>query len=163
MNDNTRATQMDEIRQAVTAIYQRDGEVKPSTLVDESRPKDSPTHKCFEWSDKKAGEAYRLIQARKYIRAVTIVCDEKPEQLVHVPSITRNEGAYKPATVIAETPSEYERALSDAIARLAAARRAVHALETAAKAIAEWDDRTVLISQIAKSLDTLDGLISRVH
>ena len=47
-------------------------------LVRRSRPKDSPTHKLFQWDDGKAAALYRLDQAGKIIMSVRVVFEERP-------------------------------------------------------------------------------------
>jgi hypothetical protein len=38
----------------------------PRALVDLARPKNHPAHRFFEWDDAKAGERFRIHQARQY-------------------------------------------------------------------------------------------------
>jgi hypothetical protein len=45
----------DKVEQVVNDIYLRDGDVKPSTLVEAARPESSPAHGAFEWNDGKVG------------------------------------------------------------------------------------------------------------
>jgi len=45
----------------------------PQTLVDFSRPVESPTHQEFEWDDSLAAEEYRKTQAAKLIRNIVAV------------------------------------------------------------------------------------------
>lgn len=44
--------------------------VTPETLLAEARKKRSPIHDLFEWDDQVAAEAYRLEQARYFLRSV---------------------------------------------------------------------------------------------
>ena len=41
-----------------------EGELKPTQIVDDARPINSPLHKYFEWDDSIAGEKHRKQQAR---------------------------------------------------------------------------------------------------
>ena len=158
---------MHGVTTVVRDIYNRDGEVKASVLVDEARPEESPAHPAFEWRDEVAAEEYRLYQARHLIKRVTIICDEKTVPLVHVSSLKRGEsreGTYKPVDIVVETPNEFEIALSDAMQRLSSARRAVEVLETAARKLEPTDDRAALIAQIAESLSLLQTALNKaVH
>lgn len=54
-------------------IATRDQEVVPITLVEESRPTDAPLHDHFEWDDSEAATLYREDQAKRLIRAITVV------------------------------------------------------------------------------------------
>ena len=107
------------VQEVVNKIYVEVGEVRPSALVEAARPKSSPAHNAFEWDDSKAGEEYRLIQARTWIRNVQIIVDEQPERLIHMPSIVRDEdgkitereGYYKPGSVLVQNRDEFDVAL----------------------------------------------------
>jgi hypothetical protein len=48
------------------------GKLEPEMVVDDSRPQEAPLHKAFEWDDAKAGELYRVDQAKQIIRHVVI-------------------------------------------------------------------------------------------
>lgn len=114
------------VQEIVNKIYAEVGEVRPSALVDAARPKSSPAHNAFEWDDSKAGEEYRLIQARTWIRTVEIIIDEQPERLIHVPSIVRDkdgklnerEGYYKPGSVLIQNRVEFDVALDRVRSRM---------------------------------------------
>lgn len=158
----------DAMKKAIQRLYDKDGEVKASTLVATAKPKNSPIHNYFEWDDKIAGHEYRLIQGRKYIRIVTIERENKPEQLVHVgaanPETGSREGVYKTAPDIVKCPDEFERAISEAITRLSAARRAVDLLERVARAKPDGDERSAMIAQIASAIGKLETALDRaVH
>jgi beta-galactosidase/beta-glucuronidase len=53
-------------------IYQDVEQPTPVDIVEAARPKNAPLHPAFEWNDKKAGEAYRLVQAGQMLRSVYI-------------------------------------------------------------------------------------------
>jgi hypothetical protein len=55
-----------EIREA------NDGILTAQAVVDAARPDDHPLHLHFEWDDEKAGEKYRVAQARQLIRIVKL-------------------------------------------------------------------------------------------
>lgn len=59
------------------------GNLNAASLVDMSRPEDSPTHPLFEWDDSVAAEEYRKTQAGKAIRALVTV------EIKEAPSIAR--------------------------------------------------------------------------
>jgi hypothetical protein len=46
--------------------------VTPETVLDAARAKSSPIHTYFEWNNSKAAEQYRLEQARRMIRSISI-------------------------------------------------------------------------------------------
>jgi hypothetical protein len=55
------------------------GVASPGAIVDRARPKSSPLHDAFEWNDKKAGEKYRIIQARSLVHNFRLVFDDGSE------------------------------------------------------------------------------------
>lgn len=131
----------EKVQDAVNEIYQRDGEVKPSTLLEAARPKSSPIHSAFIWDDTRAGHEFRLMQARTWIRRVRIIIEDRPERLVHVPRIVfedvdyqdGNEGYYKPISVVVLEQDEFKAALGSAKASLNSARAAYEDLKKAAR------------------------------
>lgn len=55
-------------------IYEKnDHKLTPEAVITTARDTDNPLHACFEWNNEKAGEEYRLQQARKIIQCVTVV------------------------------------------------------------------------------------------
>lgn len=155
-----------KVGQVVQEIYDRDGEVKASVLVDEARPEESPAHPAFEWRDDVAAEEYRLHQARKMIRTISVIYDETPSQLVHVPIVSSasesREGSYKPTEVVVNEPSQFESALNAAIQRLKSARAAVDDLQRAASKLEPMGDRNVIIAQVSNALAALNVALDRV-
>ena len=146
--------------EVLSNLYKRDGFVKASVLVEESKPKDAPLHDAFEWNDKKAGKEYRLWQARKIIRTTKIILDEKEEILVNVPVIkTKEEGEYKPASVVVQKLDEYTLALEKAIDMLNAARKRVEELEVAAGK-AEQHETLAKVTVALKALETANNALT---
>lgn len=145
--------------EVLTRILERDGCVRVSVLLEESRDPSSPLHNEFEWDDSKAAEEYRKNQARRIIR-VTRLSGEQ-ERLVHVPVIANidrerqgREGYYKTPTQVASNLDEFERAYNSARRQLSAATRAVEELERAAKLRGEDDDLAARLAVALKALDT---------
>jgi hypothetical protein len=62
-----------EIITALQELEQiHDGMLTPYDVVDEARSPKSVLHGAFDWDDKKAGEKYRLIQARILLTTVKV-------------------------------------------------------------------------------------------
>jgi hypothetical protein len=162
MNDST-------IKTGVTVVVERllkqHGSVKPTQLLQAARPKNSPAHAGFTWDNDKAGEEFRLVQARNWLRTVRIVYQESVERLVHIPSrgnSEKNEGFYKTTSAIISIPDEFSRALSEATATLHAARRAVEELRAAVDRDPSAD-RSAMVSQISKGLELMATALQMVH
>jgi len=64
---------MEDKKEAIYTIIEKDGVCQPEALVEYAQPETSPIHDSFEWDDSEAGEQYRLWQARKMIKTVTCV------------------------------------------------------------------------------------------
>ena len=150
-----------EISVAVAAIYKRNGKLTPSMVVNAAKPKSAPLHKYFEWDDKKAGHEYRLMQARKIIRVVQVVVDGHKERFIHVPSVKRQEGQYMPVSVVVEQPDDFTMAMEKAVSRLHSARRAVKALESAARD--KEDETLVKLSLAIKSISMAQSVVRTLH
>ena len=142
----------DGVQQVVSEIYKKNGEVRPSELVEAAKPKTSPAHNGFEWDNKKAGQEYRLMQARQWIRRVYIVFDDEPVKLVHIPvfniedDFRETEGYYKPITALVR--SEYELALEKTIGQVESAQTALNDLQSVAP-----PERVDIIKRASKSLE----------
>ena len=64
----------DQLKKQLLKIQKHNGgNLSPVAVVDAARAADHPLHDRFEWDDTKAGEAYRIEQARRMIRAVVTV------------------------------------------------------------------------------------------
>jgi len=97
------------------------GVLQPEDVVEEARPRTSPLHSRFEWSDTKAAKAYRLWQARQLIRVVVEV-DERVRDPYNVfVSLTddrRGAGGYRVTTEVLSDAQMRKRMLADALAEL---------------------------------------------
>lgn len=162
------------VQQVVRELYEKHGKVETTALIEAAKPKDSPAHAGFEWDNKIAGHQYRLWQARKWIRVITVIREEKEERLVHVPRIiTENEalstdekesseGHYQAVSVLIERPDEFEMALREAEMRLRSAKRSLDDLHNAAqrKGI---PDRVAIIAQMAKAAELWAEALQSMH
>lgn len=103
-------------------------DVTPKQVVNYAKDPCAELHKCFEWDDLKAADAYRIFQARNIMNHLVIeVPDKKDEQessgkeikyqIRFFQKTSDNEG-YKPATVFLQNPDEYKLLLQRAKAEL---------------------------------------------
>jgi len=56
-----------------------DGKLDADIVVQAAQSPRSPIHGCFEWDDGTAAEEYRKEQARRLIRAIVIVDEQRPQ------------------------------------------------------------------------------------
>jgi len=157
-----RKSQFEKLR-----LMMRSEGITASELIEMARPKDSPFHDLFEWDNKKAAHEFRLMQARNLIRTVNVFIDKDPEisnseKLVNVPTDSgKGEGTYKEMGTVVRNIGEFERALSMLRAKLNAASRAVHELESVAH---EEDPNTAAVLALAmRSIDTANNAIATLH
>jgi hypothetical protein len=62
-------------------------EFAPRDLVEDARPKTSPTHALFEWDNRKAGDLYREQQAKSVI--IALVRAKEPTESEDEPQLPR--------------------------------------------------------------------------
>ena len=119
----------------IASIEQKHGAIDPHVLVEESRSKKAPTHKCFTWDDTEAAEKFREGQARSLIKNIKVkFCQksgEEEESKVAFYSIKKAEGytrdrkgkVYISAAKAQENPDYMEEILRDALSDMISFRR----------------------------------------
>ncbi len=102
------------------SLYKKDGKLQASRVVAEAKKAGSGTaiYDYFEWDNVKAGDKYRLWQARQLIRVTKIHVEGQEQEVVHVPAAKVEgervgEGVYLPTTVIVRQPDMLDRALDE--------------------------------------------------
>jgi len=70
-------TRQEIVQKSLTEIANDDGSVTPKKVVDYAQPEGSPLHKYFEWDNEKAGDEYRLWQARELITSVRVTIQDR--------------------------------------------------------------------------------------
>jgi hypothetical protein len=157
------------VQATVQNLFDLHGSVRTTDLVDAARPKESPAHAAFEWNDRKASEEYRLIQARRWIRVVTITRPDstESERLIHVPRILSESdeskaGEYKPLSFIVEHPDEYALALGYAQAKMTAAKSSIEDLYKAAEGSGR-KDQAAMIAQMARATEMWSEALIGLH
>lgn len=66
----------DEAMEELERIRKKHGLLKAEIVVEESKDERSVLHKCFQWDDSKAAEAWRKEQARQLIKNIVVVITE---------------------------------------------------------------------------------------
>ena len=64
-------------------IKKQKGKLKPQYVIEDAKDKSSPLHNVFQWDDSKAGNEYRLFQARQLIARIVevVIVEGKPVQM----------------------------------------------------------------------------------
>lgn len=71
-----------KVREELTFLEERDGVLKPESVIEFARNKKTELHKEFDWNDTTAAHQWRLQQARILIKTiVTILPDNKDRQV----------------------------------------------------------------------------------
>jgi len=155
------------VQELVQRLYEKSGQISPSQLLEAASSKDEPAHEGFTWDNRIAGEQYRLIEARKWLRVVVVRTEsDEPERLIHIPAFSETEsgmreGVYKPTSVIVDV-DEFERARDEALARFVGARRSIEELQSVAQKSGKRK-RTKAIAQILESTAGIEQAIAAVH
>jgi len=161
MNRLTKA-QFDRINR----MLKRKNSLTASGLLEEASKESSPLHGLFEWDNSKAAEKYRLIQARNVLRRYNVTESDPEAKLVHVPAVIIQkgdspEGQYKRAGAIVSQPTEFERAMSEALNRLKSAKEAVDLLQNLANK--GGDDRAGALAALLQTIEATSEALSRLH
>jgi len=145
------------------------GALTARNVVDESRPEEALLHPAFEWDDKKAGEEYRLSQARSLCRNIFAAPDQEGHEpapvYVHIQSqeAKQPEGDYRPIASVVQHVDQFALALGELERRVRSALEAVRELKQAANAVPGGDDRMVMIAMAVKALETASMAVSKLH
>lgn len=124
---------MDKVYWKVNGIFKADAnkvysemleikEITPQSVLERARDETSELHKCFEWNDNVAAEAYRKQQAGNIIRMLYVVPREEEAPTVRVLSRT-SETVYQPTRLFVKNQNEYEDLLKRALSELESFRK----------------------------------------
>lgn len=115
----------DAVKDALMALSDRcGGRLTPEQVVESARDRRSPLHSAFEWSDKAAGEAYRIIQARVLIKSVRLVVETtelSAPRRVPAFGIDVESGGYATLDTLRQDPDAARNAAVAEFARAASA------------------------------------------
>lgn len=158
-------------------IYEKDGALRASRVVEEAKPKDAVLHPAFEWRDKVAAHEFRLEQARRLVRAVHVVNEQDQNRstpvFVHVAATptqdspqgdgeVSREGEYHPVSVVIQRVDLFEQALTELEHRMRSAMAAVDALREAAEKSAD-SDKLTKVALAVRALETASEAIRSLH
>lgn len=142
------------VHRAFEEIRKKYGSLNRKNIVDEARSTKSPIHKCFEWDDKKAGEAYRLDQAGHLQRCLIYrrtVDGEDRERITRawVP-ISPRDDADAEDTVYKNDWMPIEDAMADPRARKQLVARALAEVQAWQTRYRDLDELAVIFAAIDK-------------
>lgn len=124
-------------QQELEIIKQKgNGFLRPQEVVDYARNPDTALHQYFEWDDVKAGEKYRLAQARAIIRVAVVVNPENGEKVQAYVSLRsdRKEGnSYRALVEVLDDEALTQALLRQAYTDMVSFQRKYQALKGAAE------------------------------
>ena len=86
------------------------GKITPQTIVEHSKDEKSPLHSLFEWDNEKAGDKWRLQEARLLINniEITIISDGESREIGAYEIVkVEDERQYKNIEVLSQSEIEY--------------------------------------------------------
>lgn len=113
------------LKQILSSLAEvNDGVLTPEAVVDFARPKTSPLHSRFDWSDTSAARKYRIWQARQLISVVVNYYEPKKGERLSVRAFVsltgdRRDGGYRDVNVVMADKDMRKQALADALNELA--------------------------------------------
>lgn len=138
-------------------LREESGSLTPETIVEDARDKQAPTHDVFEWDNKQAASAYRLIQARHLVRSIAVVMsiekDGEQKNIVtraFVSTGDKEDRDYKPVAVALRDDDDRTHLLMQAARDLAAFKRKYEVLT----------ELSGLFNLIDETLDRLGDTVS---
>lgn len=110
--------------EAIARCKDQVGRIRPSSVVEAARNPNSVLHNEFEWDDKKAAEANRIMRAKELIREVKfeVVYDTvRIAAPFYVSDVTDDEASYVETTKIRKRSAAAKETINDEISRIKAA------------------------------------------
>lgn len=97
-------------------VYEELGDISISAeeIVEKAKDENSELHKCFEWDNEKAGNLYRIQQARTIVCNLVFIPKKENDTPIRVFHISTEKSVYKPTKLILQQPNEYQHLLETA-------------------------------------------------
>jgi hypothetical protein len=139
----------DVVAYELARLHASTGRVAPPDLIEAARPADAPLHGYFQWDDTTAAHEFRLIQARRLIRALIEVPDGDgaAPRTVYV-HVSREEG-YHPIETVVRVADWFDQALTELAVKLKSAQAALDELRAAADARGDPPKRRAALDRAA--------------
>lgn len=132
-------TKAEQIQLELAQIQGNQELLNPSAVVEWAKKNpESALYSQFEWSDKKAGNEYRLWQARRLI-ALHIVTVEGERKTVSLTIDRVKGGGYRQIEDVVRIPDLREKMLKEALSELRRVRTKYQNLQELASVFAEID------------------------
>lgn len=115
--------QREIIRARLKQLEDRKGSLTPEAVVRDARNPKSVLHGQFEWDDKKAGNAFRIQQARGLIQQISIHSSDTRESravpyYVHDPLAKNGDPGYRSLTSVQSSREASVALMNDELCRI---------------------------------------------
>ena len=142
-----------------------EGRSNLKAIVAEAEPDEAPLHSFFDWDDAAAAHQYRLETARRLVRSIEVVRDDRPPvaMYVHYAGQEPSEGGYEPLSVIVTQPDRYMSAIAEAQRDMTAAQRRVDELLNVARTTGVKKGEVARIMLAVQALQTANEAIHALH
>lgn len=148
-----------QIKNELQAIYKRDKQLKPQAIVNAARSKTSALHACFTWDDSKAGEKWRLEEARRLIVQVNITTEPRVDRHVDVTIAPEPAGVKRRAY---QSPVDTRQGGGGYVAATDLRPADIRALALAE--VSAWESRMrSLMRELGEPASTCDPLFTRLR
>lgn len=119
--------------------------LSPADVVEDAAEPTSPTHNCFEWNDNRAGNKYRLHQARLLLdNIVTIKVQNKelsqPVRAFYSIKREDRQTDYTPISIVLNSEYDRNKVLSNALREATNWKKRYESLEELAKIFAAIEE-----------------------
>jgi len=147
-----------EVGRALFSMEETYGSVSPEMVVQAANDEDSVLHRFFTWDDTKAALEYRLEQARRLLRSVSVVRREDPRgpQVRMFVNVGRSDAGDKESRYVSTQRAMREPALRESVLSqvnhdLQALRRKHHDLHELASVWNAVDQLSIRVSEQLES------------
>jgi hypothetical protein len=131
-----------DVGEVLAGIREKHGMLETEMVLQEASKKRSKIHAAFEWDDGKAGHEFRLIQARKMIRSISVILEDGDEPAyVHVK--IDNDNYYQSTSVAAENVDEWQLVHRQALRMLQSASDNLDQLDQVSKRVKHKNSKKV--------------------
>lgn len=157
------------IARELNKLHKSDDEkLRARAFVEAAKPEGSPLHALFEWDNRKAGERYRIWQARHYIRLIVIQREPEtpPQQAWQKVTLRTAEGRadqfYQRSEILTTKPQQYASALQIYTIKFRAAADALEDVKRLATE-SEGKERLDLLAAITEGFTALRMLTDKLQ
>jgi hypothetical protein len=152
---------------ALMEIKNKHGRLNARDIVDEASDPSHPLHPAFQWDDRKAGDAYRLWQARHLSRSVEVIRVETgdavdpPSEPIFVSTVKNKESYYSTVGEVIAEEETYIAAMSQLQRKRDQLERMINYLKSRAESTPGFEDRVAALAIASETALALRAALER--